>query len=161
MVSTLEIDSKDFGKITVNTKQRVIFPDGLYGFENFNEYYVLEYDELFKCLQSKDDKDTAFIVINPYYFKKDYVLDIDETDYKEIGLNDEKEIRKYLDLYVIVTIPAVDPTQMTANLLGPIIINSSTQVGKQSLSRNSDYLVKHNILEELNKMNNNSSDEEI
>ncbi len=157
MVSTLEIDSKDFGKITVNTKQRVMFPDGLYGFENFKEYYILEYDEIFKCLQSKDDKHTAFIVINPYYFKKDYVLDIDESDYREIGLENEQEIRKYLDLYVIVTIPAVDPNNMTANLLGPIIINSKTQTGKQSLSRNSDYSVKHNILEELKQ---NSSNEE-
>ncbi len=157
MVSTLEIDSKDFGKITVNTKQRVMFPDGLYGFESFKEYYILEYDEIFKCLQSKDDKHTAFIVINPYYFKKDYVLDIDESDYKEIGLENEQEIRKYLDLYVIVTIPAVDPNNMTANLLGPIIINSKTQTGKQSLSRNSDYSVKHNILEELKQ---NSSNEE-
>ncbi len=158
MVSTLEIDSKDFGKITVNTKQRVMFPDGLYGFESFKEYYILEYDEIFKCLQSKDNKDTAFIVINPYYFKKDYVLDIDESDYREIGLENEQEIRKYLDLYVIVTIPAVDPNNMTANLLGPIIINSKNQTGKQSLSRNSDYSVKHNILEELNQ---NSSNEEI
>jgi flagellar assembly factor FliW len=157
VVSTLEIDSKDFGKITVNTKQRVMFPDGLYGFENFKEYYILEYDEIFKCLQSKDDKHTAFIVINPYYFKKDYVLDIDESDYREIGLENEQEIRKYLDLYVIVTIPAVDPNNMTANLLGPIIINSKTQTGKQSLSRNSDYSVKHNILEELKQ---NSSNEE-
>ncbi len=152
MVSTLEIESKDFGKITVNSEQKVLFPRGIYGFESMKEFYVIEYDEIFKCLQSKEDKNTAFIIINPYYFKKDYVLDIDEDDYEEIGLIGEKDIRENLDLYVIVTIPAVDPKNMTANLLGPIIINSKNHIGKQSLSRK-EYGVKHNILEELNNSN--------
>lgn len=149
MVTTLEIESRDFGKITVKTEQKIMFPKGLYGFEKYKEYYLLEYDDIFKCLQSKDDKDIAFIIINPYYFKKDYVLDIDEDDYEEIGLYGEEEIRENLDLFVIVTIPAVDPRNMTANLLGPLIINSRDQIGRQSLSRNSEYTTKHNILTEL------------
>lgn len=152
MPVTLEIDSKDFGKIKVNSEQKVIFSRGLYGFEDLKEYYLLDYDDIFKCLQSKDDKNTAFIIINPLYFKKDYILDINEEDYKEIGLKaNEEECRKYLDLYVIVTIPATNPQDMTANLLGPIIINSKTHIGKQVLSRNSEYTVKHNILKELKR----------
>ncbi len=152
MTTKLEIDSKDFGRIEVSTEQKVIFPRGLYGFEQYKEYYIIEYDEIFKCLQSKDDKDTAFIIINPYHFKKDYILDIEEEDYKEIGFGDnEEEIKSNLDLYVIVTIPSVEAKNMTANLLGPLVINTKTQIGKQSLSRHPDYGVKHNIMDELSK----------
>lgn len=154
MINSLEIDSKDFGKIIVNNNQKVVFPKGLYGFESFKEFYIINYDEMFKCLQSKEDKNTAFIIINPLYFKNDYILDIDEEDYTEIGLKpDEEECKKYLDLYVIVTIPHTNPDDMTANLLGPIIINSKNHKGKQALSRNPLYTVRHNILEELKSSN--------
>ncbi len=161
MVSNLlEIESKDFGKINVSYDQRVVFPRGLYGFEKYKEYYIIEYDEMFRCLQSKDEKDIAFIIINPYYFKKDYVLDIEEDDYREIGFgDDEGDIESYLDLYVIVTIPSVNPNNITANLLGPLIINSKTKVGRQSLSRNPNYDVKHNILNELNSQNDDEGND--
>jgi flagellar assembly factor FliW len=152
VTSKLEIESKDFGRIEVSTEQKVLFPRGLYGFEQYKEYYIINYDEIFKCLQSRDNKEIAFIIINPYHFKKNYILDIEEEDYKEIGFGeDEDEIKKHLDLYVIVTIPSFKAHNMTANLLGPLVINSKTQIGKQSLSRNPDYDVKHNIMEELNK----------
>ncbi len=153
----LEIDSKDFGKIKVTEKQRVRFPLGLFGFEDCKEFYIIEYDEIFKCLQSSERKEVAFIIINPYYFKKDYVLDIPDEDLKDLEFGPE-EIMKYLDIYVIVTIPSVSPNNITANLLGPLVINTKTQRGLQSLSRNPNDKVKHNILEELEK---NSDGEEI
>jgi flagellar assembly factor FliW len=54
---------------------------------------------------------------------------------------------EFLSVFAIVTITE---DSMTANLLGPIIINNQDRKGKQALALNQDYSTKHDILEELN-----------
>ncbi|MFC1670955.1 flagellar assembly protein FliW, partial [Spirochaetota bacterium] len=49
----------------------------------------------------------------------------------------------------IVTIPE-NPKEMTANLQGPIIVNPHKRIGKQAISANEKYGVRHGILEEMN-----------
>ena len=43
---------------------------------------------------------------------------------------------------------------MTANLLGPIIINIKDKIGKQALALNEEYSTRHDILDELNSNKN-------
>jgi flagellar assembly factor FliW len=148
------IESKAYGKVEVDEASRVIFEQGLYGLENFREYYILDYKEgPFYWLQSAEMPEIAFVIIDPCYFKKDYQLEVAQADFKSIGFsaNPEKATEDLLH-FVIVTIPEEDPSQMTANLLGPVIINTKTRLAKQAISLNPEYTTQHNILEELEKM---------
>ncbi len=152
MVDLLEIDSKPYGKIKVSEDQKVYFPEGILGFETFKDYYLLDKNEgPFYWLQSVTTIDVAFVIINPQYFKANYVLELDHGDFKDIGLLTEEDIDKNLFQFAIVTIPPDNPNNMTANLLGPIIINKESKLGKQALSLNSNYNVRHNIIQELEK----------
>ena len=54
-----------------------------------------------------------------------------------------------LALYHFFTVR--NPKDMTANLQGPIIINPHKRIGRQAISTNEKYGVKHGILEEMNK----------
>ena len=48
--------------------------------------------------------------------------------------------------FVIITIPE-NIEDISANLLGPVVINCETNVGRQVISLNTDYTTKHRILD--------------
>jgi flagellar assembly factor FliW len=137
------------GEISVQEEDRLIFPEGIYAFEDLKNFYILKMDDdnVFQLLQSEEKSDIAFIIINPYLFKKNYVLNVREEDLKSIGIIEMDRAEEFLSVFAIVTITE---DSMTANLLGPIIINNQDRKGKQALALNQDYSTKHDILEELN-----------
>ncbi|MCG6162138.1 flagellar assembly protein FliW, partial [Leptospira bandrabouensis] len=79
----------------------------------------------------------------PSLFKKEYKPLIPEQELQGIGI---AEVKESLTL-VIVTIPGEDPSLMTANMQGPILINKETLLGKQFISRNESHSVREKILE--------------
>jgi len=141
------IDTPD-GKILVEENERIFFPEGIYAFEALKNFYILRMDDdnVFYLLQSEERPEIAFIIINPYLFKKNYILNVREEDLKAIKINNEKDAEKDLAVFTIVTI---NENSMTANLLGPIIINLKEKIGKQALALNEDYSTKHDILSEI------------
>ena len=152
MTEQLEINSKPYGKVKVSKDQLISFPDGILGFEDLTKYILLDRNEgPFYWLQSQDVIEVAFVIINPMYFISDYKLELSNQDFVDIQLMNDKDIEENLLHFAIVTIPPDDPNMMTANLLGPIIINKAKGLGKQALSLNNTYTVRHNILEELDK----------
>lgn len=138
--------------VEVNSNHRIHFKNGLYAFENYHNFYLLEINEdnVFQLLQSEDDKDIAFIVINPYLFKKDYVLNVHESDLSEIEIFNLKDAKTKLVAFSIVTI---NDDSMTANLLGPVILNTETKQAKQALDLSNVYTTKHDLLEEIKSGN--------
>ncbi len=144
-----KLNTKPFGQIEVDESQEIYFPDGLFGFENYKKFYLLENpDSPFVWLQSSEDPDLAFIMIQPLQFKSDYKLKVSKEDLKSIGIESEEE--EILD-FAIVTVPPDNPAGMTANLQGPVIINVKKKLGKQAISLIDDYPVRCLILEEMNK----------
>ena len=144
--STMIIDTKGEGRVEIREHQRLRFERGLYGFEDHIEWALIDSrQQPFAWLQSIRETQTAFILINPYLFRPDYVLDIPDDDYASIGTPAEEDII----VFVIVTIPEYSD-KITANLQGPLIINRPQRIGIQSISQNPDWSTKHPILEELN-----------
>ena len=116
----MKIMTKPFGEIEVNEKQKIHFPDGLFGFEEVKHYFLLDSEEgPFYWLQSAEHPDLAFVLIDPRVFKDNYVLDLREEDYKAIKAKKGDVID-----FTIVTVPE-DPEKISANLMGPIIIAST------------------------------------
>lgn len=147
---SVTIHTKPFGTIQVDSKQILKFPQGLLGFEEFNEYALIEEnaESPFKWLQSTKESGLAFILIQPELFLSNYKPVISDEELSEIGLNNWKEGIVFL----IVTIPHDDPKGMTANLQGPIIINAKLGEGKQFISRNEDHPIRKNIVESMEEM---------
>ena len=55
---------------------------------------------------------------------------------------------KSVETYVVVTVPE-DPTKMSVNLQGPILVNTENGFAKQLVLVNSDYRVQHFVAEEM------------
>ncbi len=143
----MKIKTKPYGEIEVSEKQRIYFPEGIIGFEEIQYYYLIDSREgPFYWLQAEDNPDLAFLLVNPRIFMNDYSLMVSEKELESIGIKNKEDI---LD-FAIVTVPK-DPSKISANLMGPIIINKRTRVAKQVISENDNYGVKHYILEEMKK----------
>ena len=144
----MKIQTKAYGALDVDSRQAITFPYGILGFENLQDYVLLDAEQQpFYWLQSMDVQEIAFILINPFLFRPDYSVDVQEQDLEEIGVSDIKDAL----VFSIVTIPE-NQSMMTANLQGPIIINKNTRTGRQSISTNEKWKVKHPILEELKSL---------
>lgn len=127
--------------------QKITIPEGLFGFEE-NTCYLLENSEYepFMWLRSEEEKTLSFLVIDPFLFKQDYEIDVDDASLKEIGIESPADVT----VMVIVTLPA-EKGPVTANLQGPLVINKKTGVAKQVVLGDSRWSTKHDILAESKK----------
>jgi flagellar assembly factor FliW len=146
----VKVSTKAYGLIDVDERQKITVSTGLFGFESFRDYILLDAErQPFYWLQSMDVEQVAFILVNPFLFRPDYELDISDEDLSEIGISDPQKAL----IFSIVTIPA-DGGPMTANLQGPLVINRETRQGKQAILTDPRWKTKHNIMDELAAMRN-------
>ena len=141
----MKVATKAYGLIDVDERQKIIFPQGLFGFENLKNYLLLDAErQPFYWLQSIDMEQVAFVLLSPFLFRPDYELNISNEELAEIGINaPEKAL-----VFSIITIPP-DGSPMTANLQGPLVINRDTRTGKQAVLSDTRWKTKHDIMAEL------------
>jgi len=143
----MKVNTKAFGQIEADEKQKINFPQGLFGFEDFKEYTLLDAEhQPFLWLQSLDDQEIAFILINPFLFRPDYEVNISNEELAEIGITSPENAL----IFVIVTIPQ-DGSSMTANLQGPLVINKENMTGMQAVLSDVRWKTKHDIISEIEK----------
>jgi flagellar assembly factor FliW len=141
----MRVLTKPYGEIDIDERQKVRLPFGLFGFEELREFVLLDAaQQPFYWLQSLEAPAVAFVLIDPLAFRPDYAPDVDPQELAEIGVDSPGDLL----VLVIVTIHDVE-TGMTANLQGPLLLNRRTRVGRQSISTNPRWGVRHAILEEV------------
>jgi len=141
----LKVATKAYGLIEVDERQKIIFPQGLFGFEKLKDYLLLDAErQPFYWLQSMDEEEVAFVLVNPFLFRPDYEVNISNEELDEIGIRSPEKAL----IFSIVTIPQ-DGSPMTANLQGPLIINRDTRMGKQAILTDDRWKTKHDIMAEL------------
>ncbi len=146
---SIKVDTKPFGEIEVNELQIIDFPEGILGFDFIKKFIIMDAEDEgspFKWMQAFDEKNLAFVIIQPVDFMGEYELVISQSDLETVKSENIDE----LITFAIVTIPD-NPRKMTANLQGPIIINPVKRIGKQAISMSERYSVRHNILDEMKK----------
>jgi flagellar assembly factor FliW len=141
----LKVATKAYGLIDVDERQKIIFPQGLFGFEKLKDYLLLDAErQPFYWLQSMDEENIAFVLVRPFLFRPDYEVNISNEDREGIGISSPEKALSFS----IVTIPQ-DGSPMTANLKGPLIINPNTRMGKQAVLSDDRWKTKHDIMAEL------------
>jgi flagellar assembly factor FliW len=141
----MKVTTKPYGEVEIEDRQRISFPRGLFGFEALRDFALLDAaQQPFYWLQSLERVDVAFVLIDPRFFRPDYTPDVDPAELEEIGIAGPESML----VFSIVTISQAT-ARMTANLQGPLILNPTTRVARQSISLNSRWGVRHAILDEL------------
>ena len=108
----------------------ILFEKGIPGFENYRYFNVniVEGNERFYNIVSKEDSNIGFVSISPFEIKTDYEIDLDDEFIKELDIKDEKDVLALKD--------------STANLKAPIIINIKNNRGKQLILQDDKYKIK-------------------
>ena len=144
----MKIATFRFGELEIPEQNIIEFPKGIIGFEQFRKYVLLEREDSdpFCWLQSLEDPNLAFVVINPTIFFRNYKIEIHYKELEDIQVASLDRI----EIFAIVTIPE-DISKMSANLLGPLVVNLDNNLGKQIVLTNSHYTIQHYVLDELSK----------
>lgn len=131
------IQSAKLGPIAIDTERLITFPEGIPGFPEVKQYALVENDKghPFFWLQAVEDPELAFVVTDPLIFKPDYRPALSPEELKELEIDRLDAVL----VLTILTIPQDDPLKLTANLMGPLIINSKTRKGKQFVLPDQNY----------------------
>ncbi len=138
----MNVASTRFGPFDVPRESILTFPSGLLGFPEWTNYVILDHDTdaPFKWLHCVEEASLAFVVIDPAMFNPNYQVTISPEARVEV----EGNVTDELSLAVILTIPSDDPTAMTANLRGPLLMNHRTRLCKQ-LVLTEDYPTRYPV----------------
>jgi len=143
----MKIMTTRFGEIEVNDEKLLHFPEGIIGFHSLKRFVLLgKESRLVMWLQSIDNPKVAFIVVNPFLFEPNYNPKLTQEDMDFLNVKDSSD----LHILAIVVVPE-DPQKMTANLLGPIVVNTKEKVGKQVILLEGKYSVKSPIIKDVEK----------
>jgi flagellar assembly factor fliW len=141
----MEIKTKALGTVTIEENQIITLAEGFYGFNNYHRFALLDAQQKpFIWIQSLDDADLAFIAIDPFIFRPDYELDIDDTLLKPLGIESPSDVL----VFALVTIPS-NGAAITANLQGPLIINKKNKHAMQLVLGGEKWKTKHDIVAEM------------
>jgi len=147
----MELISKTMGKITISDNQLLTIPDGLYGFEDYTKFALINSEyEPFLWLQSTESPDLAFLIIDPFLVSSDYETNIDDDSLAKIGITKPEDII----IMTIVTVPS-DGSPITANFQGPLVINKQNKKCMQIILNDNRWSTKVNIVEALSKKGGN------
>lgn len=122
-------------------------PHGLIGFANYKRAELLYLPDhlpfLWMKLFSATD-DLHFIVIEPGGIVPGYEPEIFDHDAEQLDLRDPAEAM----ILNIVTLKRQNPVEATANLIGPLVVNRRTRIGRQLVISNySRYSANHALVE--------------
>jgi flagellar assembly factor FliW len=140
----MKIITSRFGELEIREDLIIHMTKPVLGFEEYRKYVIVETEDFepFKWFQSVENPDLAFVVVNPLLFFPDYVIEVNPKEIEELKVGDVARVITY----AIVTIPP-DYTRMTANLQGPLVINTETNLAKQLVLVNSRHGIRHRLFD--------------
>lgn len=145
------VKTKYFGEIDLDESKVITFDNGMMGFEAYRKYTILydiekEQASTISWLQSLEEPELAFPVINPFQVEENYNPVVNDEYLESLGIFEDK------DLVVLLTVTVPEQIEkITANFKAPIVINAATGKGCQVIAENQEYKVKQEIYETLQK----------
>ena len=120
------IHSDRIGSFECDESSLLHFADGLLGFEHASDFAVVGADDegIYFWLQSAEDPALAFLAVVPGLFYPEYEPDLPDLDVESLGLTQPADAH-------VLCIVTIGDDGITANLLGPVVINVKTRAARQ------------------------------
>ncbi len=145
----MKIQTKYCGEITYTADEIIQFPNGLFGFENAHEFLLIRLEDDIAspfCLQSTEEPNLAFVVLDPFQLVPDYAPDLPDEDCVRLG----DPSGEHIALYAICVLR--EPmSESTVNLRYPIAMHLETRIAYQVILNNSGYTFQHKLSDLLNE----------
>jgi flagellar assembly factor FliW len=120
------MESERLGQLDIDEGSIISVPDGLLGFDGRTRFALIPADELgaYSWFHSIDDPALAFLVVVPSFFFDDYAPDLSAEDVNALQVEEAADVQ-------VVCLVTITDDDITANLLGPVVINVSARLGRQ------------------------------
>jgi len=145
----MELETKYFSKINYEQEDILTFSEGLFGFQEYKSFLVLPFDQennTLVCLQSTQEVSIAFVLMNPYHFLPNYIVDLSKKDIAQLDISKDQDVLIYT-----ICVMKDDMAASTTNLKCPLVINMKTCQAKQLILEDSTYTFQHSFAELLKK----------
>ena len=136
----IKVKTKNFGSIEVEEEKVIKFKNQILGFDDYNKFTIIDSldDEVFYWLQSIEEEELSFMMVNPFDFVDNYEIDLLD---KELDLIDASEKS---ELYVY-TLVVANKGKIRTNLKAPIVINQDNKKAGQFVLRK-EYPTRYYLL---------------
>lgn len=142
----IKIQTARFGEIEVEKNKVITMFGGILGFPKSEHYIMFDHEpgSPFKWIQSVEEPDVAFVVTDPLCFFPEYLIQVKKEELANMDVEDANDV-------TILTILSLrgEARDMTANLQGPLVINSASLKGRQLVMKEGAYTTKHHLFPEL------------
>lgn len=145
----VKLNTYHFGELEITEEDVIHFSGGLIGFPDGRRFVIVKNPDPgvpFDWLQSLDDPKLAYVIVDPFWFKKDYEFELAPEHLLELGIRKQEDTA----VFCIVVVPE-NIAKISANLLAPVVVNLNTKQAKQVVLLDKRYTTRHYILEELRK----------
>lgn len=132
----MKIDTKYFGSIDIDSQKVLRFPETIPGFDTKN-YALIPFfpdDDSLLCLQSIEDPELAFALINPFYVDTDYEPRLTDDDLNTLASDKDTPLAFYA-----IAVIRENFKDTTVNLKCPIAVNPDKRLGKQVVMEDDRY----------------------
>ena len=137
------VNTKYFGEMEVTEDDKIKFLEPLPGFEGLSDYIIIRFyddSDSILCLQSTEDPELAFIIMNPFYVVENYAPSLSAEDTAALKVKDDTP----LSFYAIAVVHD-DWNDSTVNLKCPIAFNTENGLAKQLIMDDTSYSMRHPI----------------
>ena len=141
----MKIETRDFGILEIEEKNIITFKQPIFGFEEFTQFVRVNDSNMGNgiCwLQSIEQKNVCFIMLNPLEVRRDYAPVVMQDVLIMLQAVPEDD----LDCWVLMVIGETF-RKSTVNLKSPIIINHKTNLAVQVILEQ-DYAIRQPIFDE-------------
>lgn len=127
------IKTRDFGNIKAEDDDLINFTNGIYGFEEYKNYILLQDDpeDTIMYLQSVENDSLSFITVDPYAVLQGYRPVVTKEDLEELKVKKESDLR-----FLVISIITEKIQDSVVNLKSPIAINPQLKIAKQVIVQN-------------------------
>lgn len=138
----MKIESTRFGELELEDEHFIRFPEGLPGFQGEKTFVLIEPDleSPFSFLQSAEEADLTFLLADPFVFFPEYEFVLEDEVAEELKLSEKNPPRVFL----IATVRE-NLSDMTVNLLAPLVINQNSRTGRQVILNKTEYTVRQKL----------------
>ena len=134
----------DSSSVAVEEIPVIEMPDGLPGFPDALAFVLERLDDLgaLGTLRALGDEGPAFFVVPPAVWFPDYEPVLDEITCASLELDEPADA-----LLLLVVTMGERPTDATANLMAPLVVNARTRRGAQVVLSGTAYSVRQPLTE--------------
>ena len=137
----MRLKTKYFGEIDCPEEEKLFFSEGLFGFQEEKEFFLLSFEGgegSLLCFQSAATPGLAFVAINPFSIKPDYAPVLSAEELKALKVERSEELCFYT--LCVVRSPV---GESTINLRCPVAVNDQTRQAMQVILGEGGYHMHH------------------